>query len=205
MTCHVAQTCRKSCQRKFSMPTRLSAFLQALVLACPSGLLRRYPPASDGRLRSVHQPAHGAVTATSTQVTLRAQVSVGGLRKAASDFRRLRSTTPSSLGRHSDRVDERRERWRYLASPWVIDEEPGKRRTPILEDSRQRAGLKRGDNLILDQVGKAETGQRGIEDHALVVEDERPVYSHLQLVAALLELPLIDRACRGQSEVDAAV
>ena len=31
-------TCRKSCQRKFLMPARLSAFLQALVFACPTGL-----------------------------------------------------------------------------------------------------------------------------------------------------------------------
>jgi len=38
MTFHVAHTCRKSCQRKFLMPARLSAFLQALVSACPSGL-----------------------------------------------------------------------------------------------------------------------------------------------------------------------
>ena len=48
MTCHVAHTCRKSRQRNFLIPARLSAFLQALVLALPI---------DDGRDRTPERPA----------------------------------------------------------------------------------------------------------------------------------------------------
>ena len=102
---------------------------------------------------------------------------------------------PSGLGWHSDCVDERRECGRYLASTRVIEEESGKRRTPILEHSRERPSLESRGNPVLEQVRDAHTGQRGVDDHALIIEDERPFHSYLYAVASFLELPLVERAC----------
>src|SRR5256885_9322468 len=116
-----------------------------------------------------------------------------------------RSTALFGLGRHPDCVDERRECRGYLAPPRVIEKEAGKRRAPILEHSRERPSLEQGRNLVLDHVREAHTGQRGVDDHVLVIEHERPVDAHLHFVVALLEFPLVDRARCRQSEVDAAV
>ena len=38
LTCHLAQVCRRSCQRKALIPARASAVYQALVLTCVIGL-----------------------------------------------------------------------------------------------------------------------------------------------------------------------
>jgi hypothetical protein len=115
------------------------------------------------------------------------------------------STALSGLGRHPDRVDKSRERRRHLASTRVIEEESGKRRTPIFKHPRQRASLDERGNLVLDQEREAHTGEGGIDDHIPVIEDERTFYPHLYAVAAPLEFPFVDRSCRRQPEVDAAV
>src|SRR5438105_13896436 len=117
--------------------------------------------------------------------------------RPTADVRRCRSTALPGLGRQPDRVDERRECRGYLAPPRVIEKEAGKRRAPILEHSRERPSLEQGRNLVLDHVREAHTGQRGVDDHVLVIEHERPVDAHLHFVVALLEFPLVDRArCR---------
>jgi len=87
----------------------------------------------------------------------------------------------------------------------VIEKEAGKRWTPILEHSQERANPEERGNLLLDDTREAHTGQNGIDDHTFVIEHERTLHAHFDLVAAPFEFPLVDRACRRQSEVDAAM
>jgi len=75
-----------------------------------------------------------------------------------------RSTALPGLRWHPDRLNERSERGRYLPSPRVIEEEPGYRRTPVVEHPRKRPGLELRCNLVLEEVGEAHTGQRGVVD-----------------------------------------
>ncbi|TMH67723.1 MAG: hypothetical protein E6H48_07410 [Betaproteobacteria bacterium] len=102
---------------------------------------RRRRAARAGAL--AHRTFFAAADATAAAVSAYAAATDGlrGVTGRLRTFGRCRSTALPGLGRHPDRVDERRECRGYLAPTWVIEKKAGKRRTPILEHPRQSPGL----------------------------------------------------------------
>ena len=58
---------------------------------------------------------------------------------------------------------------------------------------------------VLRHIGQAKSGQRRIEHLSSAVEDELAFDAHLQLAAALLELPGVQPAIGRQAQIDATV
>ena len=89
----------------------------------------------------------------------------------------------------SERVYEKSERWRELASAWIIDVITRKRLAPVLQNPDQPAV---GDGLsghVVQAVSQAKPIERCAQSEAHRVEDQLASYTYCSRATILVELP----------------
>ena len=84
----------------------------------------------------------------------------------------------------------------------VIQEEAGIGRTPIGQHTHQLAFRDQFLDLCFEHIGKAGAVERGVDHQILIVQSERPLDVDIDLDAAALEFPAIERAA-GETIADA--
>lgn len=78
-----------------------------------------------------------------------------------------------------------------MAVAGIVQAEPRVRRSPVLEHANQAAGGEVLRDGPLAAVRQASAAQRGVDHQVVVVERQRAGDIDLELLAALLELPVI--------------
>ncbi len=124
----------------------------------------------------------------------------GHVLEASQPIRETPALTPMTQCVHQQRKCRR-----GLASAWIIEVIAGIWRAPIFKHPFETALGEMRLCQILRHIGQAESGKRRSEHLESAVEDELALDAHLEFAITFFELPGVQAAVCGQTQIDAVV
>jgi hypothetical protein len=153
----------------------------------------------DGQNLTLWYPRHNRLRAESGHSRL---VRLQARSRTAPKIRRLARLGDVSV---AERLDQQGERRCGLAATRIVEMVSRKGRAPVLKHSLDTTLGEMGLRQILRHIGQAESSQRRIEHLGSAVEDELAFDAHLQFAGALFEIPGVQPAICGQTQIYAVV
>src|SRR5258705_7243817 len=103
-------------------------------------------------------------------------------------------------------INEGAERRLRVATIRIVEVKAGTRQRPVSEDALESSARGRlVDAVVVVGIKNAQALQCRFDDDILVVRDQRPFHSHVELLTLLLELPAVNLAAAGKAPVDAGM
>jgi hypothetical protein len=112
--------------------------------------------------------------------------------------------TPFSALLHAKGLYQRRQRGRLLPPARVVEEVPGKRRTPVFEHAHQRPARDLRRDVLFEGERQPQAIDSGPNHEVRIVDDQRSAHINDDGFIAFLELPPVGPR-RAGAQVDASV